>query len=444
VGKTRQWEKGAATVERKTDLQFVVDFDHHSDEAKHSSEGWNELRRGCPVAWNPRYGGYWMVTDYDNASRVSREGETFAHKYEPGAVDGVDYLGTGGIPRWPGRPPLGLQEEDGPRHAELRRALNPHFAARIIERDRPRMSEAAAWFLDQKIESGRMDFVNDYANPVPAVITLDRMGLPKENWALWSHTMHAVTAFPAGSPEQIEAAEAAKLLQEEMLQTALARRDDPRDDPTTVIARIRVDGELLSDFDIGRTMWTVTVGGLNTTTGLVSMAVRYLASHPDDRRRLVEDPDLYPRATEEFLRYFTPQRSNSRTVTQDIVLGGQQLRRGDQLLLCRWAADLDEKEFDRADAVVIDREVNKHLAFGLGVHRCLGSSVARIMVQVMLREFLERVPEFEIDEAAVVESNGSPGLAGISSMPICFTPAKRTGAADPFGARPSMSSSEGE
>jgi cytochrome P450 len=126
-------------VERKTDLQFVVDFDHHSDEAKHSSEGWNELRRGCPVAWNPRYGGYWMVTDYDNASRVSREGETFAHKYEPGAVDGVDYLGSGGIPRWPGRPPLGLQEEDGPRHAELRaRPTQDVRGRRVVPRSEDR------------------------------------------------------------------------------------------------------------------------------------------------------------------------------------------------------------------------------------------------------------------------------------------------------------------
>jgi cytochrome P450 len=429
-------------VECEIDPQCVVDFDHHSHEAKNSGEVWGELRHGCPVAWNPRYGGYWMVSDYESVAQVSRDGETFAHKYEPGAEDGIDYLGTGGIPRWPGRPPLGLQEEDGPRHEQIRRVLNPHFAPRIIERERTRMSEVAAWFLDQKIESGEMDFVHDYANPVPAVITLDRMGLPKQNWETWSHTMHAVLAFPAGSPEQIEASQAAKLLQEEMSQTALARRQDPRDDPTSVIADIRVDGELLSDFDLGRTMWTVTVGGLNTTTGLVSMAVRYLATHHDDRRRLVENPELYPRATEEFLRFFTPQRVNSRTVARDVVLGGQQLHRGDQLLVCRWAANLDEEEFDRADEIVIDRDVNKHFAFGLGAHRCLGSSVARIMAQVMLREFLERVPEFEIDEDALVEFDGSPALAGVLSMPIRFAPGARKGAADPFAERPGKSPSE--
>jgi cytochrome P450 len=172
------------------------------------------------------------------------------------------------------------------------------------------------------------------------------------------------------------------------------------------------------------------------------MAVRYLATHPDDRRRLVANPELYPRATEEFLRFFTPQRVNSRTVARDVALGGQQLRRGDQLLLCRWAANLDEEEFDRADEIVIDREVNKHFAFGLGAHRCLGSSVARIMAQVMLREFLERVPEFEIDEDALVEFDGSPALAGVLSMPIRFSPGARKGAADPFAERPGTRPSE--
>jgi cytochrome P450 len=429
-------------VEGKINPQVVVDFDHHSHEAQHSSEVWNELRDRCPVAWNPRYGGYWMAMDYESVEQVSRDAETFAHRYELGAPDGIDYFGSAGIPRWPGRPPLGLLEEDGPQHVQSRRALNPYFTPRVVESERSRMSEVAAWFLDQKIESGEMDFVLDYANPVPAVITLDRMGLPMENWQSWSHTMHAVLAFPAGSPEQVEAAEAAKLLQEEMLQAALARRADPRDDPTTVIANIRVDGERLSDYDLGRTMWTVTVGGLNTTTGLVAMAVRYLAAHPDDRRRLVENPELYPRATEEFLRVFAPQRVNSRTVARDVVLGGQQLHRGDRLLVCRWAANLDEKGFDRADEVIIDREVNKHFAFGLGAHRCLGSSVGRIMAQVVLREFLERVPDFEIDEDAVVEPDGSPALAGILSMPIRFTPGARKSAPDPFGERSTVSSSE--
>src|SRR6202042_3155578 len=139
-------------------------------------------------------------------ARVSREAETFAHKYEPNSVDGIDYIGVSGVPRWSGRPPMGLVEEDGINHAELRRVLNPLFAPGIVELELEEMQAVATWFMDLHIESGSMDLVRDFANPIPAVITLRRMGLPIENWALWSHTMHAVLAFSDGSPEQLQAA----------------------------------------------------------------------------------------------------------------------------------------------------------------------------------------------------------------------------------------------
>lgn len=410
----------------------IIDVDPSSGEFRHNPEKWAEVRDQCPVAWNPRLGGFWMVTDYENVARVEKESDTFAHRFDPNSPDGIDYIGVSGIPRWPGRPAMGMSEDDGDQHLEMRRALNPLFAPRPIKNERATMQAVASWFLDQKIESGSMDFILDYANPVPAVITLRRMGLPVENWELWSHTMHDLLAYSAGSPGQVRAAQAAKLLQTEMAEAALRRRADPREDPTTAIAQLRIDGELLSEEDLARVMWTVTVGGLNTTTGVTGLVLHHLANHPDLRQQLIDHPELYPAATEEFLRYTTIARTATRTVTRDVELGGQKLRRGDKVLFNRHSANLDESHFDRPNEVIFDREENRHLAFGLGQHRCLGSNVGRVMVQVLVSEILNRIPDYTIDEDAILPYDGSPNMMGYLQMPGSFSPGTPTGVPDPF------------
>jgi cytochrome P450 len=179
-------------------------------------------------------------------------------------------------------------------------------------------------------------------------------------------------------------------------------------------------------------MWTVTVGGLNTTAALTSLSLHHLATHPEDRQLLIDHPELHGSATEEFLRYFSIQRSNTRTVTQDIELAGQRLCRGDRLLINRLSANRDEKVFDRPDEVVLDRDENPHLAFGLGPHRCIGSNVARLMFRVMLSEVLTRIPDFEIDEKRVVPYDGSPSIAGILELPATFTPGAVIGVNKPY------------
>jgi cytochrome P450 len=419
-------------VDRDIAAECVADIDHHSREYRHQPEKWGELRDRCPVAWNPRHGGFWMVTDYEGVARVSRDSETFAHRYEPDAPDGIDYIGIGGIPRWPGRPRMGLIEDDGEDHAEMRRALNPLFAPSPIENERPKMQAVAAYFLDQKIESGSIDLILDYANPVPAVITLQRMGLPIDNWQLWSHTMHNLLAYPVDTPEHAEAARDAKLLQDEMAEATLRRRVEPRDDPTTAIANLKLHGELLSEEDLGRVMWTVTVGGLNTTTAVSGIALQYLAAHPKARQQLVDHPELWPSATEEFLRYSSVQRSNSRTVSCDVELGGQQLHRGDRVLVYRHSANFDPKEFERPDEVILDRAENRHLAFGMGPHRCIGSHVGRVMVQVLLSEIVNRIPDYTIDDDGVRPYDGSPSIMGLLGLRASFTSGPVRGARSPF------------
>ena len=155
-----------------------------------------DLRRRCPVAWNENYGGFWFVTGYDAVAQAARDGETFAHKYEPNAADGVNYQGEMGVPRPEGQPPLGIGEVDGPYHLALRRALTPFFSPGAVEKMRPFMEQSVHWFLDQRIADGQMDLVLDYASPVPAILTMQLMGLPYDNWQLYANLFHSVMAAP--------------------------------------------------------------------------------------------------------------------------------------------------------------------------------------------------------------------------------------------------------
>jgi cytochrome P450 len=373
-----------------------------------------------------------MVTNYDAASTVLREADVFAHKYEMGSDDGLDYIGVAGIPRHKDVPRMGLQEDDGPIHRELRRVLNPLFSPPRVEEERSSMRAVARWFLDQVIETGEMDIVLDYANPVPAVITLKRMGIPVDNWQMWAHTIHGLLAFPEGTPEQETAAANVGILQDQMVDAALRGRKEGGLDVTSVVGSFRYEGELLTDDQLRSVMWTLTIGGLNTTTGLVSKTLHLLSTLPELRATLASEPGLMRTAVEESLRHFSITQMSTRTVAKDVTLGREHLLRGDALLVNILSANHDESVFECPFEFRLDRTESRHLAFGLGPHRCIGSSVGRVMAQEMLSEFLERIAEYEIDGGQVVSFDGWPNLTGMLSLPTTFPSGSSSKAIGPF------------
>ncbi len=180
--------------------------------------------------------------------------------------------------------------------------------------------------------------------------------------------------------------------------------------------QVDVDGRLdgaghdapLTDDELVSVLWNLIGGGLDTTTSLTALALHHLDAHPDQRRRLVDEPDLLGPATEEFLRYFSVNETLTRTVTCDADLGGQRLRRGDHLMLSWLSANRDDRVFERPDEVVLDRDVNPHLAFGVGPHRCIGMHMARTMFQVLVRRVLARLPDYAVDHAATQLLRGQP------------------------------------
>jgi cytochrome P450 len=410
----------------------VVGFDHHSDEFNLNELAINaDLRQKCPVAWNENYGGFWFLTSYDAVSQTARDGDTFAHKYEPDAADGVDYQGEMGVPRPEGQPALGIGEVDGPYHQALRHALAPFFSPGAVQKMRPFMEQSAHWFLDQRVGDGRMDLVLDYASPVPAILTMKLMGLPYENWQLYADLFHSVMAVPQDSPEHTRAIAAVPAMMQGVLEFAATRRAEARDDLTSFLIEFEFDGKRLDDQQLLNILWNLIAGGVDTTTSQTALTLLHLGTHPELRQQLIDHSELDRTATDEFLRYFSVNPQLSRTVTRDVILGGQHLRRNDRVVISWLAANHDEKEFERPDEIVLDRAPNRHLAFGLGPHRCIGSHLARLMSEVMVKAVLDRIPDYQVDLGGVHEYLGNPSMTGLGKLPVAFTPGLSRGTAQP-------------
>lgn len=401
----------------------IVDFDHHSDEFNLNQDTVNaELRQRCPVAWNTQYDGFWYLSSYDAVSTTARDGDTFAHKYESNSEDGVNYQGEMGVPRPEGQPALGIGEIDGPYHLALRHALAPFFSPGAIEKLKPFMEEKAHEFLDQHIEKGEMDLVLDYASPVPAILTMKLMGLPLDNWHIYASMFHNVMAVPQDSPEYAEAIAKVPAMMEEVLQHAAQRRADKREDLTSFLIQFEFEGEKLDDTQLLNILWNLIAGGVDTTTSQTALTLKYLGTHRTKRQQLIENPELYRTATDEFLRYFSVNRSLSRTVTRDVELNGQHLKKNDRLIISWLSANHDEQEFENPDEVILDRSPNRHLAFGLGPHRCIGSHLARLMSEVMVKAVLDRIPDYVVHEDESHQYLGNPSMTGLSKLPVIFSP----------------------
>jgi cytochrome P450 len=400
----------------------IVDFDHHSDDFNLNELAINaELRQRCPVAWNENYGGFWFLTSYEAVSQAARDGDTFAHKYEPNANDGIDYQGEMGVPRPEGQPALGIGEIDGPYHLALRHALAPFFSPGSVQKLKPFMEQLAHEFLDQKIETGQMDLVLDYASPVPAIVTMKLMGLPYDNWQLYANLFHSVMAVPQDSDEYISAIAKVPEMMQGVLEFAATRKAKPSDDVTSFLIRFEFDGHRLTDEQLLNIVWNLIGGGVDTTTSQTALTLKHLGTHPDLRQQLIDHPQRYRTATDEFLRYFSVNQTLSRTVTKDVEINGQRLRKNDRVVISWLAANHDDNEFDRPDEIILDRLPNRHLAFGLGPHRCIGSHLARLMSEVMVKAVLDRIPDYRVYESGVHQYLGNPSMTGLGTLPVTFT-----------------------
>ena len=398
-------------------------FDHHSEHfAQHWREIYRELRGSCPVAHTGAHGGFHVVTRYADVRRVMQDPETFAcgRDLEFDAPDGPVVTGGVTIPINPVR--MGMMETDPPLSQAYRRPLANLFTAKAVAAYEPRLAEIVTWTVDRVIENGRLDFVDDLANPLPALVSLDYFGLPLDKWESYATALHKAAYREKGSARAVVA------LVEDVREVVAARRATAgeRGDVIDRLLTAEVNGAPLSEDDVVNQVFMLLNGGIDTSTALIASMFLHLGQHPEDRAALAAEPARIPAAVDEMLRYFTPGPGVARTVTTPVELGGVELRPGDRILLALGSANNDPEMFDDPDDVRLDRDNSgKHLAFGTGLHRCLGAFLAPAEMRLLLEEVLRRIPDYEIDVDAVVHYPTIPLINGWIAMPATFTPGPR-------------------
>jgi cytochrome P450 len=304
---------------------------------------------------------------------------------------------------------------DPPLHTRWRHLLGPFFAPGAVERLKPRVQEVITEILDEVAGRGRCDYVADVALRFPNTIFMEIMGLPVGDAAqfqVWE------TAILHGGPTNGE--RAFQAMQEVMgyfAQLIAQRRAQPRDDILSIALTWEIDGAPVSDGDLLSFCLLMFMAGLDTVAMQLSYSIYHLAHHPADRQRLVADPALWPSAVEEFLRYYSFV-SPGRKVMRDTEVDGCPVKAGQMVWLPLASANRDPAEFPAADQVIIDRTDNRHLAFGAGPHRCLGSHLARQELLIGLTEWHKRIPDYRLDPAIPVREHG--GQVGLDNLPLIW------------------------
>ncbi len=400
-------------------------FDHHSPEHAADPVGaYRRLREQGGIATSDRHGGYTVLARYDHVTEVARQHETYSSMLELSGDEG--YGGGITLPHNPAASRMSLSEMDPPDWRPFRKILNPLFTPEAVSRFEPRIREISAECLDRVIEKGSCDLVFDLCNPVPAIVTLEYLGLDTSEWERYAVPVHMSTYTPrdVNNPQFRKLMDSFSWIFQQIRDEIARRRATPHQGNDILSALMTVDDEdgLMTDDLVFETAYTALAAGVDTTTSLLSAALWHLDKYPEDRERLVADPSLLPAACEEFLRMYSPGQAMARTVKCPASVGGRQFQRGDRVLLAWASANRDEQAFENPDQFVLDRSPNRHLAFGFGIHRCIGAALARQEFIVVMDEVLKRIPDYAIDRSRAHHYPDVGLMYGFQEMPATFTP----------------------
>lgn len=367
------------------------------------------LRDVCPVARSERWGGFWSLMRHEDVLAASLDTETFISGEKTTIPDS-----TG--PHRPPRPPL---EVDRPEHTHYRRLLAPYFSAEQARQLEPRIREIAAELIHTAIAELECDLVPTVAVPMPALVLCAVLGLPSEDWSfLKRSTAEVIEAGRAVDPERhARANDAIYAYVHSVVEARRAAQLDPGTDIITGLMELAVDGRQLDDDQVTGVVRLLLQAGHNTTTNGLGSAFRYLAAAPQEQARLREDPTLIPAAVDEILRAFSPAQMLARTVTREVEMCGRTLHPGDKVGLFWASANRDPAVFADPERVNLTRAPNRHVAFGYGIHRCLGAHLARTEMCVAVEAILARTRRFDLVGPA--PEIGWPHI-GPRSVPVRF------------------------
>jgi cytochrome P450 len=370
----------------------------------------DDLRQRCPIAHTQRFGGAWLPTRYEDIAEIAYDTEHFSSR----TIIMSNFRPPRDLAPAGGSPPI---TSDPPFHHEARKLLLPAFTKTAISKQEAPTTELCHSLIDAFQGRDVVDAAHDYAQHIPMRVIAGIMGFPPEDAPQFrefvENTLEGINLPPEQRVTRMSA------LFYYLLAQVQDHLSNPRDDLTTYLINAELNGRKLDPSHIVGSMALLLIAGIDTSWSAIGASLWHLAKNPEDRRRLVADRGLLPTAMEEFLRAYAPV-SMARLVTQDMRWGDVDMKAEDWVLLSYPAANRDPAQFDRADEVVIDREVNRHAAFGLGIHRCLGSHLARMELRVALEVWLERIPEFTLaDPAAVTWAMGQ--VRGPRALPIRIT-----------------------
>lgn len=370
---------------------------------------YRELRDRYPAYRNDDMR-FWALSRFEDVWRAVHDHATFSSAQGITVVDEPNEY----------QPPQMILM-DPPRHDQLRALVSRAFTPRRIASMEDRVRAIAAGLVDEVVERGEGDFVRDLAIPLPSIVISELLGVPPEDrgdFRRWTDAMVAVTP----DPQRIaEGREAAASLFGYFVQILAGRRKEPRDDLISALIAAEVDGEAMSEEELVGFCFLLLIAGNETTTNLISNGLVLLARHRDQRAALAGDPSLLATAVEELLRYEAPVQGLARTLTRDVELHRKRLREGDKVLLLFAAANRDDREFDDPDRLDLRRPLERHLAFGHGIHFCLGAALARLEGRLALDRVLARIPEYELTTDTVHWTQLVP-VRGVVEIPVSVGP----------------------
>jgi len=396
----------------------TVDFDHHSlDFARNWKAHLANLQRAGPVVWTEAHGGFWVIADHDLVESAGKDWETFSSLNVVGGAAGDEPRGIL-IP--PLEVPLTLNEQDPPESTQ-RRMLEARFFTPLYLR---KWTEYAERFLAEAVNTaiakGGGEFVHDIGQQVPAKTALAVVGIEADDWEDFAEPAHKLASMSPGSPDY-PYGELGQLHQR-LVDLILARREEPRDDMASSFGKAKIGGEPL-DPQVGAGMLlTLATGGFDTATAMLSHSFIWLGDHRDEWPAMLADEAKFLNAIDELFRAYPSTFGTARNVRRDLEYGGQQLRKGDRVMLSWGAANYDPKVFDDPETIRPDRSnANRHLTFGSGGHRCLGSPLARVEVRAVLKALLTRMPNYRVDKANVRYFDDVGSVNGVAHIPFTLT-----------------------
>lgn len=398
-------------AERPAVNDWTTDFDHLSDEwANHSPEILADLRQRCPVAHTDRFHGAYLVSRYDDIAEVARQTDVFSSRITAVNDNHPDNIKLE-------LPPITL---DPPDHGPVRRALLPSFNPREVAALEPFVTERAEALVDALVGRELVDGALDFSQMLPVEVMGHLFGVPTSlgpQFRAWVDGM-----LKEGQVDLDIARKANREVQAFFVDQLNQRREQPADDLVTKV----LNAEAVNDDGTTRpftererigALFVLMLGGIDTTWSSLGAALFHLGTHPDDLATLTSRPELIETAIEEFLRFYSPV-TIARYITAEAEVAGCPVHAGERILLAYPSANRDPAHFEQPDEVMIDRQRNRHMAFGVGIHRCLGSNLARMELQVGLRTWLSRFPRFElaVDPSEITWSVGP--VRGPRSVPL--------------------------